>query len=219
MKHCNGRILLRIPPELHELAAEHAKIKEQSLNEYIKESIQNKINEERVGFKVATNLSFSKVSIGDKRRSELREAVIVTQHPWYMELLRKHQIYFFNPKLGRVTPMSYLLFYETTKQEEDGTKNQHPRTIASYGKVDQIIFDINPNDYKFIPELNSLIDDEEFWPRISKWGSTNIVILSDIGEINNTLSLKNGLEARYLVNKTTSLPQLVNAKYIEDLYK
>lgn len=218
MKEHSGRILLRISPELHNKVAEHASTYEKSINEYITQAIQEKVEEERIGFEVAMQLSFSKVSINDLKVGDVREAVIVTQHPWYMDILRKHKIYFFNPKLGRITPMLYLLFYETTKQEDDGSKNSNPRHVAQYGKVKDIFFDIHPNNYKFVPELIALTQDADFWPIVSKWDTTNVVIMSELGEFSEPLPLKNGLEARYLVNKTSSLPKLRNAKFIDDLY-
>lgn len=214
----SGRILLRVAPDLHRLVAEHASVFGQSINEYITQAIKDRVEEERVGFEVANQLSFSKVSIGDLKVSDVREAVIVTQHPWYMEVLRKYKIYFFNPKLGKITPMLYLLFYETTKQEDDGSKNHNPKHIAHYGKVKDIIFDINPNDYKHVPQLADLTQDMDIWPIVSKWKTTNVVIMSEVGDFNNPLPLNNGLEARYLVNKTSSLPKLRNASYIDDLY-
>ncbi|WP_369355216.1 toxin-antitoxin system HicB family antitoxin [Lysinibacillus capsici] len=218
MKELSGRILLRIPPELHHKVAEHASVYGKSINEYITQAIQDKIEKERVGFEVAMQLSFSKVSINDLKVGDVREAVIVTQHPWYMEILRKHKIYFFNPNLGRVTPMLYLLFYETTKQENDGSKNENPRHIAQYGKVQDILYDIQPHDYKYIPELESLMNDDKYWSVISNWETTNVVIMSEVGEFAKPFPLNNGLEARYLVNKTSSLPKLRNATYVDDLY-
>ncbi|WP_394513091.1 toxin-antitoxin system HicB family antitoxin [Priestia aryabhattai] len=218
MKEYNGRILLRVPPELHHKAVEHSLASKQSLNEYITQSIKERIEEERVDIEMVTKLSFSRVSIDELKVKEVREGAIVTQHPWYMEVLHKHKIYFFNPKLGRVTPMMYLLFYETTKQEKDGSKNKNPRHIACYGKVKEIIFDIQPHHYKYIPELESLIEDTKFWPEISTWKTTNIVILSEVGEFLEPFPLDNGLEARYLVNKTTTLPKLKNANYIDELH-
>ncbi|ANB56274.1 hypothetical protein GFC29_2504 [Anoxybacillus sp. B7M1] len=122
------------------------------------------------------------------------------------------------PSLGRVTPMQYLLFYETTKQENDGTKNEHPRHIAYYGKVKEIIYDIQPGDYMHIPELQPLMNDPKFWDEIRTWETTNVVLLREVGTFANPLPLKNGLEARYLVNKTTTLPLLRNATYIDELY-
>lgn len=214
MKEYSGRILLRMSPQLHQEVAQLASSYSQSLNEFLIQTI-----EERVEKEMKTNVSFSRVNIDELKVKEVREAVIVTQHPWFMELLHKHNVYFFNPSLGRVTPMQYLLFYETTKQESDGTKNEHPRHIAYYGKVKEIIYDIHPSDYIHIPELQPLMNDPDFWDEeISRWGITNVVLLSEVGTFKNPLPLQNGLEARYLVNKTTTLPLLRNAAYIDELY-
>ncbi|MBB3909243.1 toxin-antitoxin system HicB family antitoxin [Anoxybacteroides rupiense] len=213
MKEYSGRILLRMSPQLHQEVAQLASSYSQSLNEFLIQTI-----EERVEKEMKTNVSFSRVNINELKVKEVREAVIVTQHPWFMELLHKHNVYFFNPSLGRVTPMQYLLFYETTKQESDGTKNEHPRHIAYYGKVKEIIYDIQPGDYMHIPELQPLMNDPKFWDEIRTWETTNVVLLREVGTFANPLPLKNGLEARYLVNKTTTLPLLRNATYIDELY-
>jgi hypothetical protein len=218
MKEYSGRILLRVSSDLHGKVTEHATTLGQSVNEYITQSIQNRIDEERVGLEVANSLSFSKVRIDDLKVKDVREAVIVTQHPWYMDILRKYNIYFFNPKLGRVTPMQYLLFYETTKQENDGSKNKTPRHIAQFGKVKEILYDIQPEDYKYVPELEPITRDNNFWHIIGNWGTSNVVIMDEVGDFKEPIPLKNGLEARYLVNKTTTLSKLRNANYIDELY-
>ncbi|WP_188619106.1 toxin-antitoxin system HicB family antitoxin, partial [Anoxybacteroides voinovskiense] len=204
--------LLRMSPELHQEVAQLASSYGQSLNEFLIQTI-----EERVEKEMQMNVSFSRIVIDELKVKEVREAVIVTQHPWFMQLLHKYHVYFFNPSLGRVTPMQYLLFYETTKQESDGTKNEHPRHIAHYGKVKEIIYDIQPSDYIHVPELQPLMNDPAFWDEIRTWGITNVVLLSELGTFTNPLPLQNGLEARYLVNKTTTLPLVRNAKYIDEL--
>ncbi len=212
-KEFNGRILVRIPSELHKNATECSADLNISLNEFITESIK-----ERVGKIVSTKGSFERVVIGEQKLKDLREAVIVTQHPWFMEIFNKYRIYFFNPAIGKITPMQYILCYETTKTEEDGTVNQNKRHIGKWGKVKEILFNIEAKDYINVPELIPLVNDNKFWDEVKSWDITNVVILDEIGDINSPLPLNDHLLAKYLINKTTTLPKLRNAVVIDDLF-
>lgn len=217
MKEYSGRILIRVPPDLHQDIAECALLLNQSINQFISDSIYEKINKEKEKKDMIKNLSFHKKIINDLKVGEVRDAVIVTQHPWYMDLLAKHKIYFFNPNFGNIRPMQYLLFYETAKLEDDGLNNKNPGHIAKIGKVKEIIFNISPKDYEHIVELKSIINDKRFWDKISEWETTNVVIVDEIDNLINPLPLENKLKAKYLVNKSTNLIQLRNAKTIDDL--
>ncbi|EPZ42476.1 toxin-antitoxin system HicB family antitoxin [Alicyclobacillus acidoterrestris] len=115
----SGRILLRISPELHKQVAECAQASSKSVNAFISESLEERV-EKMMGI---VTPRFTRVIVGDLPVKEVREAVVVTQHPWYMQLANEHKVYLFNTKLGHVTPPRYLLFYETTKTEPDGTTN------------------------------------------------------------------------------------------------
>lgn len=213
MKEYSGRILLRLGHELHNQVADWAKSCNTSINEFIIQSINEKIGREMI-----MRMSFSRVVLGELKVKEVREAVIVTQHPWYMNLFQKYKIYFFNKKLGSVTPMKYLLFYETNLQEEDGSKNDNPKQIVYWGKVKEIIYGISTDDFMYIPELKVLTEDETVWDVIQPWNETNVVICEEAGAFNRPIPLKNRFEAKYLVNKTTTLTQLRNAEFIDDLY-
>ncbi|MDA1675327.1 MULTISPECIES: hypothetical protein [Bacillus cereus group] len=162
--------------------------------------------------------TFKRVPIGELKVSSVRDAVIVTQHPWFMSLLKEHHLYFFNAELGAITPMQYLLFYETTK-EEDGVTNENPRHIAYWGKVKEIIYDVKPVDIIHIPELHSMTNELKYWNEIKTWKMNHIVLLEEIGEFKTPLPLEDSYQARYLVNKTTTFPKLRDANTIDKLYK
>jgi len=212
-KDFSGRVLIRIPPLLHQAATECASNLGTSLNNFVYQAIK-----ERVDLEMSIK-NINRVVIGDLKVKEIREAVIVTQHPWFMQIFNSHNIYFFNPNLGAITPMQYILCYETTKKEDDGSVNSIPRHIAKWGKVKEILFGIDPVDYSQVPELTPITQDNRFWPEISTWGTTNVVLLEKTGEFTNPIPLDNGLEARYLVNKSTVMPKIRNACFIEKLYK
>jgi uncharacterized protein (DUF1778 family) len=212
-KEYSGRILLRIPPYLHKQASECAANAETTLNDFIMTSIM-----ERIDRLMTVEKAFERVVIAEQKIKDVREAVIVTQHPWYMEIFNRHKVYFFNPKLGKVTPMQYILCYETTLENDRGFSNVNPRHIAKWGKVKEILFGISPSSFVHVPELVPLTQDKSFWPEISSWENTNVVLLEEIGDFRQPLPLKNGLEARYLVNKTSDLVKLRNAHFIDELY-
>jgi len=50
-------------------------------------------------------------------------------------------------------------------------------------------------------------------------GTSNEVLFEKIGDFSRSIPLHNGRESLYLVNKSTFMPNIRNADFIEELYK
>lgn len=210
----SGRILLRISPELHQQVIECAQVSSKSLNAFISETL-----EERVEKMMNTLMpKYTRVVVGDLAVKDVREAVVVTQHPWYMQLFNEHKVYLFNPKLGQVKPMRYLLCYETTLTEADGSINAFPRHVKQWGRVKEILYNLTPADYHSIPDLVPLTKDNRFWNKFKPDDINHVVLLEEVGSFSESIPLRDWQKSKYSLNKESSLVKVRNAKFVEDLY-
>ena len=166
--------------------------------------------------------TFSRVAIGDLPAKEVREAVVVTQHPCprYMHMFSTHKVYFLDPALGPVEPMQYVLCYEYEQntKDEEGKLTISARHIRRWGKVKEILYDIRPDEYASIPELAALTQDNQFWPEIQQWENTYVVILESIGYFSTVLPFRGWQKPREYHNMTTTIDRVRNAAYMEDLF-
>lgn len=153
-----------------------------------------------------------KVVIGEMKHSDLREAVVVTQQPWFMDILDKYNIYFFSPK-KIVKPMMSLLFY--------GDSDCKPaKSISRFGKVSHIYRHVTREDLDSIPEMQGILNDPRFADEILSWGKYQIVVLSEVTLLENPLPLTKEYinHPRIIVNRETTLAKFLGAKKIDDLF-
>lgn len=180
---------------------------EKSLNQYINEVLDLHI----LKLKGRTT-QMEKVIIGEMKHKELREAVVVTQQPWYMDILEKYNIYFFSTK-RIVTPMSALLFY--------GDSDCVPaKSISRFGKVSHLYRYVSREDIESIPEMQLVLNDPEFADKILSWSEYQIAVLSEVTHIKNPLPLTKEYvnHPRIIVNRETTFAKFLGANKIDDLF-
>jgi predicted CopG family antitoxin len=180
---------------------------ENSLNQYINEILDGHILKIK-----GSNSHMEKIIIGELQNNEVREAVTVTQKPWYMDILDEYKIYFFSPN-KIVSPMSYLLFY--------GDSDCHPaKSISRFGKVSHIYRHVTREDIASIPELREILNDPKFADKILSWDKYQIVILSEVSKLENPLPLTKEYinHPRIIVNRETTIAKFLSAKKIDNLF-
>lgn len=199
------KFLLRLTEENYQTLVNMAG--EKSLNQYLNEILDDHIRSVKGG-----NTQMEKIIIDEMKRCDLREAVVVTQKPWFMKILDKYHIYFFSPN-KIVTPMMYLLFY--------GDSDCTPaKSISRFGKVSHIYRYAAREDIGSIPELKGLLNDPEFADEILDWGKYEIVVISEVTNLENPLPLTKEYinHPRIIVNRETTIAKLLGAKKIDDLF-
>ncbi|MGX2961713.1 hypothetical protein JNUCC23_21005 [Peribacillus sp. JNUCC 23] len=180
---------------------------EKSINQYINEILDMHILKMK-----GSNTQMEKIIIGEMAHNELREAVTVTQQPWYMDILDKYNIYFFSPN-KIASPMMSLLFYG------DSDCNP-PKSISRFGKVSHIYRHVTREDVESIPEMKELLNDPQFADKILSWEKYQIVVLSEVTRLENPLPLTKEYvnHPRIIVNRETTLAKFLGAKKIDDLF-
>lgn len=154
-----------------------------------------------------------KVVIDDLAVKEVREAVTVTQKEWYMEILNKYNVYFFS-STRIVSPMMYILFY--------GDSSCVPANCISHvGKVSHIYRYVKGNEIDSLPELQKLMADPLYASEIRSWEEYQIVVLSEVGELSNSIPLtKNYVNhPRIISNRTVSIVNAFLAVKMDDLFQ
>ncbi|MGE6487398.1 hypothetical protein [Paenisporosarcina sp. NPDC076898] len=153
-----------------------------------------------------------KIVVGEMLQKEVREAVVVTQNPWYMTILDEYKIYFFSTN-KIVSPMSSLLFY--------GDSDCSPaKSISRYGKVSHIYRHVTKNDLIDIPEVQGIISDTRFKDQVMEWEKHQIVVLSEVVKLEKPLPLTKDYinHPRIIVNRETTMAKLLSAKKMDDLF-
>ncbi|EIJ80385.1 hypothetical protein PB1_08497 [Bacillus methanolicus PB1] len=200
------KFVLRLSEEKYQMLVSMSG--EKSLNQYINEVLDSHILKIK-----GRNTQMEKVVIGEMKHSDLREAVVVTQQPWFMEILDKYNIYFFSPQ-KIVKPMMSLLFY--------GDSDCEPaKSISRFGKVSHIYRYVTREDLDSIPEVQGILNDPQFADEILSWGKYQIVVLSEVTLLENPLPLTKDYinHPRIIVNRETTFAKFLGAKKIDDLFK
>lgn len=199
------KFVLRLSEEKYETLVSMSG--EKSLNQYINEVLDSRILDVK-----GRNTQMEKVVIGGTKHEELREAVVVTQQPWYMDILDEYNIYFFSPN-KIVKPMMSLLFY--------GDSDCKPaKSISRFGKVSHIYRHVTRENVETIPEMKQLLSDSRFSGKILSWEKYQIVVLSEVARLENPLPLTKEYvnHPRIIVNRETTLAKFLSAKKIDDLF-
>ncbi|PJW13132.1 hypothetical protein CV945_15835 [Geobacillus sp. Manikaran-105] len=174
---------------------------EKSLNQYINEVLDSHILQIE-----GRNTQMEKVVIGEMKHSDLREAVVVTQQPWFMEILDKYNLYFFSPN-RIVSPMMSLLFYGDSDCDP-------PKSISRFGKVSHIYRYVTREDLDSIPEMQGILNDPQFADEILSWDKYQIAVLSEVTLLQNPIPLTEEYKnhPRIIVNRTTTFAKLYKLK-------
>jgi hypothetical protein len=146
---------------------------------------------------------------------DLQDVVVTTQDPWFMEVARKYRVWFPSgqTKYG-LGPARYVAYYETQK-----AGNPNPKQI-SYVARNRIFWNrITMDDARQCPELESLFRDRQAVATISSWGSDtlHIALTDEPVKLRRPIPLGRNL-ARVLSKRRYSLPVLLNASTIDDLF-
>lgn len=178
-----------------------------SLNQYI-----NDVLDQHIDQKKGRTSRMEKIIIEELRIKDVREAITVTQNNWYMELLNKHNLYFFSSN-KIVTPMMYILFY--------GDSSCSPAKCVSHvGKVSHIYRHVHKDELISLSELQGVMNDPLFSNTISSWQDNQIAVLSEVAELVNPIPLTGEYinHPRIIVNRTTSMVEALSALKMDDLF-
>lgn len=180
---------------------------EKSLNQYINEVLDAHI----LKIKGRTT-QMERIVIGEITHDKLREAVVVTQNPWYMDILDKYKICFFSTN-KIVSPMMSLLVYGDSECEP-------AKCISRFGKVSDIYRNVTREDFDSIPVFQELLNDPLYGSELSGDDKYQIVVLSEVTKMENPLPLtREYIHAPNIIrNRETSLAKFLSAKKIDDLF-
>lgn len=200
------KFLLRLSEEKYQRLANMAG--EKSLNQYINEVLDSHIL--KVGGRIT---QMETIAIGTMTRNELREAVVVTQKPWYMDILDKYNICFFSAS-KIVSPMMYLLVYGDSECDP-------PKCISRFGKVSYIYRNATREDLESLPQLRGLLNDPLYGSEINNTDLYQIAFLSEVTKLEKPLPLTNEyINAPNIIrNRVTTMSKFLGAKKIDDLFK
>lgn len=164
------------------------------------------------------NNMYERTIVADVPAGELADVVVTTQNPWFMEVAMKYHVWFPSgqTKYG-LRPAKYVAYYETQKPG-----NPNPRQISCLAR--NLIFwnRITMDDARQCPELDRLFADKNAVAEMSSWydrGETLHIALTEkpIG-LRRPIPLGEHNVARVLSKRRYSLPDLLNASTIDDLF-
>jgi hypothetical protein len=147
---------------------------------------------------------------------ELRDVVVTTQDPRFMEIARKHRVWFPSgqTKYG-LEPARYVAYYETQK-----LGNSNPKTISHIARNRIFWNRITIDDARQCPELESLFKDRRAVADILSWPAEtfHIALTDEPVKLRRPIPLGERNLARVLTKRGCSLPVLLNASTIDDLF-
>jgi hypothetical protein len=164
------------------------------------------------------NNMYERKIVADLPAGELADVTVTTQNPWFMEMARKHRVWFPSgqTKYG-LGPARYVAYYETQQ-----VGNPNPKQI-SYVARNLIFWNrITMDDARQCPELETLFEDENAVAEMSSWydrGETLHIALTEKPiKLRRPIPLGKRNVARVLSKRRYSFPVLLNASTIDDLF-
>lgn len=162
------------------------------------------------------NHMYDRKNVDQLASGDLNDVVVTTQDPWFMEVARKYRVWFPSgqTKYG-LEPARYVAYYETHKPG-----NPNPSQI-SYVARNRIFWNrITIDDARQCPELEILFKDRRAAAEISSWqGDTLHIALTDEPiKLRRPIPLGKRNLAKVLSKRQYSLPALLNASTIDDLF-
>jgi len=164
------------------------------------------------------NDMYERKIVADLTSGDLSDVSVTTQNPWFMEIAKKYRIWFPSgqTKYG-LGPAMYVAYYETAKEG-----NLNPRHISYLAR--NLIFwnRITVEDARQCPELELLFKDKQAAAEISSWydrGETlHVALTEEPIRLRRPIPLGKRNVARVLSKRRYSLPDIVNASTIDDLF-
>jgi hypothetical protein len=147
---------------------------------------------------------------------DLKDVVVTTQDPWFMEMAKKYRVWFPSgqTKYG-LGPARYVAYYETQKPG-----NPNPKQISYLAR--NLIFwnRITMDDARECPELKTLFKDKRVAAEMSSWGgeTLHIALTEEPVKLRRPIPLGKRNVARVLSKRQYSLPAVLNASTIDDLF-
>ena len=149
---------------------------------------------------------------------ELTEVVVTTQKPWYMGLLKAHNIWFPSGQTKHgLRPSRYVAFYEV------GSDQENPKTIAYIAKNLIIWNRVTLAEAERIEEFAALLADPDYGPEVRSWyesgGTFHFTVTAPPVKLTRPLPLGNRRDiVRVLSKRKCSFASFVNAETIDDLF-
>lgn len=153
------------------------------------------------------------VTINNLTVNDVREAVVVTQKKWFLDILLKYNIYFFSNS-RQVTPMLNILFYSDSECSP-------ANCISHVAKVSHIYRNVSRDDIESLDELQGLLSDPEFSNEILSWETYQIAILENVTPLPTPIPLTKEYELHphIMSNRTTTVVKAITAQKIDDLFQ
>jgi len=162
-----------------------------------------------------------KIKVIDKLPiGSVADVVVTVQEPWFMQVARRHNVWFPSGGLEYgLNPSKHVAYYETASKE-----NENPKQIAYIAKNRVMWNRVTLDDAQQLEELRHLFADSAVANEIASWyeadDTFHIALTEPPAKLRRPIPLGKEMNyARILSKRRYSLIQFVNARTVDDLFE